>query len=85
MEKTYEYRIYPNKVQQVLLQKTFGCVRFVYNHYLALRKDTPLTYFACSKDLTRLKGRFHRPSKYVKAFGPGVSKLLSETGRLSHV
>ena len=55
MEKTYEYRIYPNKAQQVLLQKTFGCVRFVYNHYLALRKDTPLTYFACSKDLTRLK------------------------------
>lgn len=31
------------------------------------------------------RGRFHRPSKYAEAFGPGISKLLSETGRLSHV
>ena len=34
MEKAYRYRIYPNKQQQELIQKTFGCVRFVYNYYL---------------------------------------------------
>lgn len=32
--KAYKYRIYPNKEQDVLIQKTFGCVRFVYNHFL---------------------------------------------------
>ena len=29
MERAYKFRIYPNKTQQILLQKTFGCVRFV--------------------------------------------------------
>jgi putative transposase len=29
--KAYKYRIYPTKEQEVLLSKTFGCVRFVWN------------------------------------------------------
>lgn len=29
--KSYKYRIYPTKKQEVLLTKTFGCVRFVWN------------------------------------------------------
>lgn len=37
MYKGYEYRIYPNKTQQKLLVKTFGCCRYVYNHFLARR------------------------------------------------
>lgn len=35
--KAYKYRIYPNKGQEELIQKTFGCVRFVYNYFLADR------------------------------------------------
>jgi len=31
MFKSYKYRIYPNKVQLVLLNKTFGCVRYFWN------------------------------------------------------
>lgn len=38
MEKAYKYRIYPNKKQQELIQKTFGCARFVYNYFLDLRQ-----------------------------------------------
>ena len=34
MYKAYKYRIYPNKQQLELMQKTFGCVRFVYNQCL---------------------------------------------------
>ncbi len=33
--KSYKYRIYPNKAQELLIQKTFGCARFVYNTMLA--------------------------------------------------
>ncbi len=61
MERAYKYRIYPNKKQQELIQKTFGCVRFVYNYYLSKRKEmyendkTTFTYNMCSKDLTSLK------------------------------
>lgn len=39
MLKAYKYRIYPNKSQEVLIQKTFGCCRFVYNQVLAYRKN----------------------------------------------
>lgn len=61
MEKAYKFRIYPNKTQEILIQKTFGCVRFVYNYFLDRRITTykedkvTLTYNRCSKELTKLK------------------------------
>ena len=33
--RTYKFKIYPNKEQQVVLACYFGSVRFVYNHFLA--------------------------------------------------
>ena len=33
--RAYKYRIYPNKTQEVLLDKTFGCVRFFWNYQVA--------------------------------------------------
>lgn len=32
--KAIKYRIYPNKEQQDLILKTFGCSRFIYNYML---------------------------------------------------
>ena len=32
----FKYRIYPNKEQELLINKTFGCVRFVYNTILCI-------------------------------------------------
>lgn len=61
MEKAYKYRIYPNKKQQELIKKTFGCTRFVYNYYLAKKIElykeskTSFTYNQCCADLTNLK------------------------------
>ena len=61
MEKAYKYRIYPNKKQEELINKTFGCTRFVYNRYLSKKIETykntqkTLTYKECSLDLTNLK------------------------------
>ena len=61
MEKTYKYRIYPNKKQKELIAKTFGCCRFVYNKYLAKRiemykqnKET-FSYVQCANDMKNLK------------------------------
>lgn len=59
--KAYKFRIYPNKEQQVLINKTIGCCRFVYNHFLSKRKELyekeqkTLNYNACSAELTQLK------------------------------
>lgn len=61
MEKTYKFRLYPTPEQASLIQRTFGCCRFVYNHYLAKRKEMYETdkstfgYTACSNDMTELK------------------------------
>lgn len=61
MEYTMKVRLYPNREQEELIQKTFGCCRYVYNHFLALRKETyetsgqTLNFFACSNKLTELK------------------------------
>lgn len=61
MEKAYKYRIYPNKQQKILISKTFGCTRFVYNYYLAKRQEVydtegkNFSYNQCSSDLTKLK------------------------------
>lgn len=35
--KAYKYRIYPTKEQEILLAKTFGCVRYVYNRALSIK------------------------------------------------
>lgn len=61
MERAYKFRIYPNKIQEELINKTFGCCRFLYNKYLAKKievyeesKET-FTYKQCSAELTSLK------------------------------
>ena len=33
--KAYKFRLYPNKEQEIMFAKTFGCVRFIYNKMLA--------------------------------------------------
>ena len=59
--KTYKYRIYPNETQIILLSKHFGAMRFVWNHFLNLRKQSyleskkSLTFYDNSKTLTLLK------------------------------
>ena len=60
-QKGYLYRIYPTKQQQQLINQTLGCVRFVYNRFLNIRKEawtnfkTSVTYKHTSKMLTELK------------------------------
>ena len=39
MEYSYKFRIYPNAAQENLIQRTFGCSRFVFNHFLAERME----------------------------------------------
>ncbi len=59
--RAYKYRIYPNPNQAILINKTIGCSRFVFNHFLskwnATYKKTGkgLTYNICSSQLPQLK------------------------------
>jgi len=60
--KAYRYRIYPSESQEILLNKTFGCCRFVFNHFLTKKQQhykehkKTLSYSECAKDLVSLKG-----------------------------
>lgn len=59
--KSYKFRLYPNESQKQMIEKTFGCKRFVYNHFLAKSiedyetKKKSNSYNQNSKDLTVLK------------------------------
>lgn len=61
MEKSYRFRIYPNEKQRVLMAKTFGCARFVYNYYLDKKiklyeeSKQSMNFYACCLDLALLK------------------------------
>lgn len=61
IKKAYKFRIYPNKEQEVLIAKTIGCSRYVFNHFLSLWNTTfdgtgkGLTYNTCSFQMTQLK------------------------------
>ncbi|EPF02438.1 MULTISPECIES: RNA-guided endonuclease TnpB family protein [Bacillus] len=64
INKAYKFRIYPNKAQAILINKTIGCTRFVFNHFLSLwshaYKETGkgLTYGTCSAKLPAMKKEF---------------------------
>ncbi|EEL13782.1 Transposase, IS605 OrfB [Bacillus cereus 95/8201] len=64
INKAYKFRIYPNKEQASLINKTIGCSRFVFNHFLSLwdnaYKETGkgLTYGTCSAKLPAMKKKF---------------------------
>ena len=55
--KAYKFRLYPTDDQKVLINKTFGCKRFVYNYYLNYFKENKGKFrYDLHKDLPKLKG-----------------------------
>ena len=64
MEKAYKFRLYPNREQTILIQKTFGSCRFVFNRYLDKRiklyeeAKKSMGYNACANDLTTIKDEY---------------------------
>jgi putative transposase len=59
--KFFKYELYPTEEQKVLIEKHFGCARFVYNWALDLKKKSyeqkkkKLSYFDTSSLLTKKK------------------------------
>lgn len=56
--KSYKFRIYPNKIQETLLNKTFGCVRYAWNQHVARfnsydKETNPKPTFKTSTELRK--------------------------------
>ena len=59
-DKAYSFRIVPNKEQEELINKNIGCVRFVFNHFLAQSKDDKyLSYSKFAAQLPKLKKEYN--------------------------
>ena len=60
-KRAYQFRFYPDQQQEKLLARTFGCVRFVYNHILRYRTDVyhqaqiKVNYSGANAKLTEIK------------------------------
>jgi putative transposase len=65
--KRYKFRIYPNKEQSSLINKTFGSVRFLYNQMLADK----IEYYKETKE------SFYVNPEYYKAFYPWLNEVDS--------
>lgn len=75
MLKAFKYRLYPNKEQKVLLEKHFGCVRFVWNWALGKKME------AYQKDKINLS-RYELQAELPK-MKKGDQPWLAEVGSLS--
>ena len=54
--RAYKFRLYPTDEQRILIHKTFGCSRFVYNYYLNYQKENGVQKsFDLCKDLKELE------------------------------
>lgn len=76
MEQAYKYRIYPSPEQERLIVKTFGCVRWIYNHFLDSRVAA---YKKCQKSSTAYTDMYEIP-KLKRAAG---TEWLAETDKFA--
>lgn len=60
--KGYKFRMYPNEEQKVLINKTFGCVRFIYNEMLENER------FHYKSEIERIKSELEKLNLSEKEF-----------------
>ena len=61
--KAYKFRLYPNKEQEIMFAKTFGCVRFIYNQMLA---DKIAHYKETGEKLNNTPAQYKREFEWLK-------------------
>lgn len=83
VNKAYKFRIYPNKKQIELINKTIGCSRFVFNFFLGKQKEKDAYWYICEEMVqngqiptNNWKGEFLNKYQTVKAI-PELKKQYS--------
>ena len=66
VNQAYKFRLYPNNEQAIVLDKTFGCCRFLYNRMLNERKNI-YEQFKDDKDALK-KIKYKTEAQYKKKF-----------------
>ncbi|THE13426.1 transposase [Bacillus timonensis] len=72
--KAYKFRIYPTNEQAVLINKTIGCTRFVFNHFLGKQKEKDAYWYIVELMVqngqlptNNWKGSFFNKNESIKA------------------
>ena len=63
MNIAYKFRIYPSNEQKIIFAKTFGCVRFIYNHMLA---DKIKYYEETKQKLNNTPAQYKKEYEWLK-------------------
>ena len=63
MNKAYKFRLYPNKEQETIFSKTFGCTRFIYNQMLG---DKIKHYEECKEKLNNTPAQYKAEFEWLK-------------------
>ncbi|MCM3005813.1 IS200/IS605 family element RNA-guided endonuclease TnpB [Priestia koreensis] len=74
VKKAYKFRIYPNKKQELLIAKTIGCSRFVYNYFVGKQKENDAYWYITNEMVqngqlaeNHWKGTFFNKNQSIKA------------------
>lgn len=74
VKKAFKFRIYPNKQQTTLINKTIGCSRFVYNYFVGKQKEKDSYWYIVNEMVqngqlpkNNWKGEFFNKNKSIKA------------------
>lgn len=77
MEKSYKFRIYPNKEQQKQIDITFSHCRYVYNYFLAQR-------ISIYKETGKSVSRYEQGCELTKMRNAEETKWLAEADRSAY-
>jgi len=78
MEKGFKFRIYPTKEQEILINKTFGCCRAIYNNMLD-RKRKAWNRRKESLSAVSLINKIPKMKEYMPFLGEVDSKALQQS------
>ena len=81
--KALKIRIYPNVQQEVLLNKTFGCTRFVYNSMLSERKEVYSKLNDKPRELYEYKYKTEKQLKEEFPFLKEVDSIALQQARMN--
>ena len=81
--KALKIRIYPNVQQTILLNKTFGCSRFIYNTMLSERKDVYAKLKEKPRELYEYKYRTEKQLKEEFEFLKEVDSISLQQARMN--
>lgn len=62
--KTYKFRLFPSDSQKILINKNFGSVRFIYNHFLNDKIKTYETYKKVVSPILQVKSLYKLKEEY---------------------